>query len=239
MTTAENIKILLVEDDEAIAASIIYAIQREKFSVLHCLTGITAEDQLTLDNFSLAILDVGLPDQSGFELCRKLHASQPNLPIMFLTAHSDEIDRIVGLELGAEDYLCKPFSPRELVLRIKTILRRNHTTASNAHQNQILVHESDRKQFRFRGIDLTLTRSEYILLSTLLRQPGRVFSRDNLLTILGDVSENSGDRAIDTHIKELRAKFRAIDNLKGVDDSQEIISTHRGLGYSLNDKSLL
>ncbi len=239
MTTADNIKILLVEDDEAIAASIIYAVEREKFSVLHCLTGITAEDQLFLHDFSLAILDVGLPDQSGFELCRKLHASQLNLPIMFLTAHSDEIDRIVGLELGADDYLCKPFSPRELVLRIKTILRRNQPAAPNFIQNQLLVHDADRKQIRFRGVDLTLTRSEYMLLSSLLRQPGRVFSRDNLLNMLGDVSENSGDRAIDTHIKELRAKFRAIENLKGVTDSQEIIITHRGLGYSLNDKGLL
>jgi two-component system, OmpR family, catabolic regulation response regulator CreB len=220
--------ILLIEDDEDIAATIIYALEREHFSVNHCTTGIAAEQWWKDHPVDIAILDVGLPDQTGFELCRKLKTAHPDRPVMFLTAHNDEIDRIVGLELGAEDYLCKPFSPRELVLRIKTILRRNipqKTQASPA----LLQHDAEKMQILFHGKNLVLTKSEYLLLSGLLKQPGRVFTRDNLLDILGDTSGNSSDRAIDTHIKELRTKLRAMD------DSREFIITHRGLGYSLAD----
>jgi two-component system catabolic regulation response regulator CreB len=220
--------ILLIEDDEDIAATIIYALEREHYSVDHCTTGIAAEQSWNENPVDVAILDVGLPDQTGFELCRKLKAVHPDRPVMFLTAHNDEIDRIVGLELGAEDYLCKPFSPRELVLRIKTILRRNapqQTPVSHA----LLRHDAEKMQILFHDKNLLLTKSEYLLLGALLKQPGRVFTRDNLLDILGDTSGNSSDRAIDTHIKELRTKLRAIDS------SREFIITHRGLGYSLAD----
>lgn len=220
--------ILLIEDDEDIAATIIYAIEREQYFIHHCTTGVAAEQWWKEHPVDVAILDVGLPDQTGFELCRKLKATYPNRPVMFLTAHHDEIDRIVGLELGAEDYLCKPFSPRELVLRIKTILRR-HNPQPTQENPALLQHDAEKMQIQFHGKNLTLTKSEYLLLSGLLKQPGRVFTRDNLLDILGDVSGNSSDRAIDTHIKELRTKLRAIDN------NCEFIITHRGLGYSLAD----
>jgi two-component system catabolic regulation response regulator CreB len=220
--------ILLIEDDEDIAATIIYALEREHYSVHHCVTGIAAEQWWNEQPVDVAILDVGLPDQTGFELCRKLKAIHPHRSVMFLTAHNDEIDRIVGLELGAEDYLCKPFSPRELVLRIKTILRR-HSQSHTHELSTVLRHDAGKMQILFHGKTLILTKSEYLLLSGLLKQPGRVFTRDNMLDILGDVSGNSSDRAIDTHIKELRIKLRAID------DSREFIITHRGLGYSLAD----
>lgn len=220
--------ILLIEDDEDIAATIIYALEKEQYFIYHSTTGFTAEQWWKEHPVDVAILDVGLPDQTGFELCRKLKAAHPDRPVMFLTAHNDEIDRIVGLELGAEDYLCKPFSPRELVLRIKTILRRNNSQPIQEF-SALLRHDTEKMQIQFHGKNLTLTKSEYLLLSGLLKQPGRVFTRDNMLDILGDVSGNSSDRAIDTHIKELRTKLRAIDS------SHEFIITHRGLGYSLAD----
>jgi two-component system catabolic regulation response regulator CreB len=228
MTTNTAPHILLIEDDEDIAATIIYALERDQFVVSHCSTGIAAEQQWKEHAIDIAILDVGLPDQTGFELCRKLKATHPHRPVMFLTAHNDEIDRIVGLELGADDYLCKPFSPRELVLRIKTILRR-HTPSNANSSSAVLRHDAEKMQILFLGKAMLLTKSEYLLLSGLLKQPGRVFTRDNLLDILGDMSGNSTDRAIDTHVKELRTKLRAIDG------SREYIITHRGLGYSLID----
>ncbi|HSC75248.1 MAG TPA: two-component system response regulator CreB [Pseudomonadales bacterium] len=228
MTINSAPHILLIEDDEDIAATIIYALEREQYFIHHCTTGVAAEQWWKEHPVDIAILDVGLPDQTGFELCRKLKAAYPDRPVMFLTAHNDEIDRIVGLELGAEDYLCKPFSPRELVLRIKTILRRNNSQPAQ-ESPALLQHDAEKMQIIFHGKHLTLTKSEYLLLSGLLKQPGRVFTRDNLLDILGDVSGNSSDRAIDTHVKELRTKLRTIDS------SREFIITHRGLGYSLAD----
>lgn len=218
--------VLLVEDDEGIAESILYALGREQFKTHHCTTGIAGEQWWNAQPVDMAILDVGLPDQTGFELCRKLKTSHPDRPVMFLTAQSDEIDRIVGLELGADDYLCKPFSPRELVLRVKTILRRNSTPPSQS-DTAALRHDAAKMQVILHETVLPLTKSEYLLLCGMLKHPGRVYTRDNLLDMLGENSGQSSDRAIDTHIKELRVKLRAIDN------SREFIVTHRGLGYSL------
>ncbi len=218
--------ILLVEDDQDIAFTIIYALEKEQFLVTHCTNGVTAEQVWRERSITLAVLDVGLPDQTGFELCRKLKVLHANRPVMFLTAHSDEVDRIVGLELGADDYLCKPFSPRELVLRIKTILRRQ-TSHNPGGDLSLLRHDAEQMQIYCLDKPLSLTKSEYLLLAAFIRQPGRVFTRENMLDILGDVSGNSSDRAIDTHIKELRMKLRAID------EGRDFIITHRGLGYSL------
>lgn len=221
--------IMLVEDESAIASTIIYALEREHFHVKHFLTGIEAEQYWISYPVDLAILDVGLPDQSGFELCRKLKATHAERPVMFLTAQQDEIDRIVGLELGADDYVCKPFSPRELVLRVKTILRRHQSTNDSPVTSCKFKHDKEKKQITFKNKKLTLTKSEYLLLSAMMNHPGRVFTRDNLLDALNDTSVQSNDRAIDTHIKELRGKLRTID------ESCEAIITHRGLGYSLDE----
>ncbi len=223
-------KILLAEDDADIAATIVYALEKERYSVHHCTNGELAEGAWRDQHWDIAILDVGLPDQTGFELCRRLKSIAPDRAVMFLTAHSDEIDRIVGLELGAEDYLCKPFSPRELVLRIKTILRRQQAVIS-PHSPSVLLHDETKKLITFFNTALLLTKSEYLLLSAMLLQPGRVFTRDNLLDVLGDASGNASDRLIDTHIKEIRSKLREVNDC-------EVIITHRGLGYSLADVSL-
>lgn len=219
--------ILLVEDDIAIASTIIYALEHEHFNVKHCKTGIEAERTWKELLIKAAILDIGLPDQTGFELCRKLKLIHADRPIMFLTAQSDEIDRIVGFELGADDYLCKPFSPRELVLRVKAILRRQNIHEARPTHGR-LQHDQQKKQISYQGNKLTLTKSEYLLLSEMLQHPGRVYTRDNLLDILGGTSDQSSDRAIDTHIKELRNKLKCHSD-------HDFIITHRGLGYSLGD----
>ncbi|HEX4909143.1 MAG TPA: two-component system response regulator CreB [Permianibacter sp.] len=224
--------ILLVEDEPAIAATIIYALEQAGYRVQHCQTGHDALAAAATMQFNLFILDVGLPDQTGFSLCQTLRQQQPT-PVLFLTARNDAFDRIVGLELGADDYLGKPFSPRELVLRVQVILRRHHggeaaiANAQTLNKSPAFVHHLEQARVLFRGKLLTLTKSEYRLLATLLAQPERVFSRDQLLDALGPNAEDSGDRSIDTLIKQLRAKLRSIDA------NCDPISTHRGLGYSL------
>jgi len=217
--------ILLVEDEPAIADTLIYALERDGYHVHHCLTGQAALHRARQQRFDLFVLDVGLPDQTGFALCRALQQLRAT-PVLFLTARSDEVDRIVGLELGAEDYVTKPFSPRELVLRIKVILRRQ-ANAALAEPTTAFQHDESRAQIQFRQQPLTLTRSEYRLLVALIAQPERLFSREQLLDALGPQAEDSTDRTIDTLIKQLRAKLRVID------PDCEAITTHRGLGYSL------
>lgn len=219
--------ILLVEDEPAIAEALHYALQREGFRVQHCLTGQAALQIAQQQTFDLLILDVGLPDQTGFELCRALQAIRAT-PVLFLTARNEEVDRIVGLELGADDYVGKPFSPRELILRIKVILRRHGANGPvEASGATAFIHDSDRNQIQYRQHLLQLTRSEYLLLAALMAQPERVFSREQLLAALGPQSEDSIDRVIDTLIKQIRAKLRAVD------PDNDPITTHRGFGYSL------
>ena len=186
----------------------------------------------------LVILDVGLPDTSGFEVFRRLRAVS-DVPVVFLTARSDEIDRVVGLELGADDYIAKPFSPRELVARVRSILRRAArpvttnesvaTTSASATASASMPVQVDegRRQIRFYGHALELSRYEFGVMQTLASRPGHVFSRDALLNrVWGDATE-SLDRTVDAHVKTLRAKLKAIA------PQLEPIRTHRCTGYAL------
>ena len=221
--------VLLVEDESAIAETVVYSLQREGYAVKWVTTGRDALAALREQPFALAVLDVGLPDQSGFDLYRALQREQA-LPAVFLTARNDEIDRIVGFELGADDYVTKPFSPRELMLRVKAVLRRQ-AAATPAGSDSLFAHEPERAGMRFCGRALALTASEYRLLAYLCAKPERVFSREQLLRALGATAEASGDRAIDTLIKQIRAKLRAVRA-----DLDPIV-THRGFGYSLRLKA--
>jgi len=227
------VRILVVEDEPAIADTIVYALTTEGFAAHWSATAHDALAAATAAPFALAILDVGLPDQNGFELFRRLQQLEPAVPAIFLTARSGEIDRVVGLELGADDYVPKPFSPRELIARVRTVLRRiqrsEKPVAAAAPGRSAFVVDDERKQIRFRGRALELSRYEYRLLKVLAERPGRVYSRDELMQLAWDDPAASFDRTVDAHIKQLRAKLRAID--AGVDP----IQTHRGLGYSLRD----
>lgn len=253
-------RILIAEDESGIADTLQYVLKSDGFTPVWCATAEEAIAQFAQEPPALAILDIGLPDLNGFELFKRLQALNqamggPEVPMVFLTARSDEIDRVVGLELGADDYIAKPFSPRELVARVRTILRRSARNGAGApataaaanhgvpHQNPAqtppessqapampfsLDHE--RMQIRYYGRVLELSRYEYGLLRLLVQRPGRVFTRDELLELVWDDSSDSFDRTVDAHIKTLRAKLKAIA------PEVEPIRTLRGTGYALNEE---
>ncbi|MDQ8020660.1 MAG: two-component system response regulator CreB [Moraxellaceae bacterium] len=227
-------RILIVEDEPAIAETLVYALRTEGF-VPECVsTGQDALARLQDGGIAVVVLDVGLPDLSGFEVCRRIRATQgwQALQVMFLTARSEEIDRVLGFEIGADDYVAKPFSPREVVARIRVMLRRSAAAvpagaSSPAHGTGGLQLDEAAARISHAGRALALTRYEYLLLAHLLKHPGRVFSRDQLLDAVWGQDSDSSDRTVDTHIKTLRAKLRAAA------PEADLIATHRGLGYSL------
>ena len=219
--------ILVVEDEAAIAETITYALQTEGFTPVWITTGRAALKALKEQPVALVVLDVGLPDMSGLDVCRELRRSHA-VPVIFLTARSSEVDKIVGLELGADDYLAKPFSPRELTARIRAVLRRSNGNAGAAAPAG-WSHDEAKCRISFQGQALDLTRNEYRLLGALLAAPGRVFSRDQLMAAAWDDPGAALDRTVDAHIKTLRAKLRAV-----APDTDPIV-THRGLGYSLRE----
>jgi len=224
-------QILIVEDEPGIADTLQYALRTDGFEPAWCATGEEALARIAAAAPALVILDVGLPDASGFEVFKRIRATS-EVPVVFLTARSDEIDRVVGLELGADDYVAKPFSPRELVARVRGVLRRTGKGAgpvaapAPAAAPPIVVDEG-RMQIRYRGRLLELSRYEYGLLRTLASRPGHVFSRDTLLERVWGNDTESMDRTVDAHVKTVRAKMKAIA------PAEEPIRTHRGSGYSL------
>jgi len=216
-------RVLLVEDEPPIADTVAYALREDGFDVDHCLTAGAA--LAATGPYDLAILDVGLPDLGGFALCRELRRNA-DLPVIFLTAHAAEAERVLGFELGADDYVTKPFSPRELVARVRAVLRRAQGAAPATNANGF-EHDAEGHRIRWRGQWLDLTRYEYGLLAALIQRPGAVLSRSQLMDrVWGDALE-SGDRTVDTHVKTLRAKLHAVD------PTADPIRTHRGLGYSI------
>ena len=220
----------MVEDEASIAETIVYALQTEGFSPVWKTSGREALKALKEQAVALVVLDVGLPDMSGFDVCRELR-KQHAVPVIFLTARSSEVDKIVGLELGADDYLAKPFSPRELTARVRAVLRRSNPdrVGAGAAVPAGWKHDAAKCRISFHGKALDLTRNEYRLIAVLLASPGRVFSRDQLMTAAWDDPGASLDRTVDAHIKTLRAKLRAT-----APDADPIV-THRGLGYSLRE----
>jgi two-component system, OmpR family, catabolic regulation response regulator CreB len=219
--------ILIAEDETAIAQTVLYALRSEGFAAEHVLLGGDVAPKVRAGGIDLVLLDVGLPDITGFDVCRTLRAFS-EVPVIFLTARDGEIDRVVGLELGADDYVVKPFSPRELVARVRARLRRRvqaETATWQAHGTFEIDREG--KRIRYRGQSLDLTRYEYGLLEVLMHRPGAVLSRTQLMDRVWADALESGDRTVDTHIKTLRAKLRSMN------EQDDPIRTHRGLGYSL------
>jgi two-component system catabolic regulation response regulator CreB len=254
--------ILLVEDEQPIADSVVYALETEGFQVAHCLTAGEARSALEAATAEpcLIVLDVGLPDESGFDFCRKLRA-RSQVPVLFLTARSGEVDRVAGLEIGADDYVVKPFSPRELAARVRAVLRRAAVSNSGATEtssaaagtadlsaakesggtNSLRANgrcrspafeiDTERMRISYRGTKLELTRCEYRLLEVLTGSPGRVFSREQLMQRAWEDPASAMDRTVDAHIKSLRAKLRAVA------PQREPLVTHRGFGYSLSEEA--
>ena len=215
--------ILIIEDEPAIAETLIYACKEAGIATTHYLLGHEGVAAVRGQAFDFVVLDVGLPDMTGFEVCKQIRATS-HIPILFLTARNHEIDRIVGLEIGADDYVTKPFSPREVVARINAILRRSGKLPIETNIFQL---DETACRIQYRGQFLALTRYEYLLLKTLILQPKRVYSRDQLMDIVWAQAENTLERTVDAHIKTVRAKLRKVDA------DTEAIVTHRGMGYSL------
>lgn len=221
-------RILIVEDEKAIADTLVFALSSEHYDTTWVSSGEKAVADCRTNTYDCVLLDVGLPDINGFDVLKQLRQFS-SVPVLFLTARSDEIDRILGLEMGADDYITKPFSPREVVTRVKVVLRRTArhtesatptlTSAFSIDEAQAIIHLCEQP--------LALTRAEYLLLKVFLSQPQRVFTRAQLMSAVWDDNHPSDERAIDTHIKTLRAKLRAVDA------NTTYIHTHRGLGYSL------
>jgi two-component system catabolic regulation response regulator CreB len=225
--------ILIVEDEMSIADTLVFALGGEGFATHWVRLGSEAIDCVQRGMASMVILDVGLPDMSGFEVCKAIRRHS-EVPILFLTARAEEIDRVVGLEIGADDYVVKPFSPREVAARVRAILKRTRANAAAAPVAAAAAappqpaFELDvvRLQIRHLGAPLELTAHEYRLFAHLLAHPERVFSRQQLLDAIGAGSDPVYERNVDGHIKSLRAKLRAVA------PERDPIQTHRGFGYS-------
>lgn len=223
--------ILIIEDERSIADTLVHAVEREGFRAEWHERGLDGLERLRRGGCDLLVLDVGLPDVSGFELCKSIR-NFSSVPIIFLTARADEIDRIVGLEIGGDDYVTKPFSPRELGARIKSVLRRSGGEAAareGAPERRNLLIDEERLQASYKGKKLELTRYEFGLLALLARSPGRVYSREALMRAVWGDDSPSLDRTVDAHVKSVRAKFRELE------DGADPILTHRGTGYALRD----
>src|SRR5471030_3374086 len=195
--------ILIVEDEAAIADTLIFALQGEGFTTTWVSLGEAALEHQRQTPADLIILDIGLPDISGFETCKQLRRFS-EVPVIFLSARDGEIDRVVGLEIGADDYVVKPFSPREVAARVRAILKRMAPRAVAEVSPVLFRVDSERVQISYRGEPLSLTRHEFRLLQCLLEQPERVFSRELLLDALGVPADAGYERSIDSRSEERR-----------------------------------
>jgi DNA-binding response OmpR family regulator len=224
--------ILIVEDDRNIAALVETYLGRAGFEPIVAHDGPQGLELLRRHKPGFVVLDLMLPGVDGWDLCREIR-KQSDVPILILTAREEELDRILGFSLGADDYVVKPFSPRELVERVKAILRRTRpaTPAADARlRHGPLVVETDKHKVTLDGRPVSLTPSEYTLLQTLMSAPGRVFSRDTLLGHLHRHGEAVVDRVIDVHIGKLRQKIEA-------DPSRpRFVLTVRGVGYRFAER---
>jgi two-component system, OmpR family, catabolic regulation response regulator CreB len=220
-----NGRVLIVEDDPDIREMVAEYLGGQGYEVDQAESGSDMRETIERHLPDVVLLDVRLPGEDGLTLARYLR-ERYDVGIIMVTAANGVVDRVVGLEIGADDYVTKPFSPRELVARVRVVLRRGQGGGIPA-STKAFEHDAEGHRIRYRGHLLDLTRYEYGLLAALLQRPGAVLSRSQLMDrVWGDALE-SGDRTIDTHIKTLRAKLRVVA------PDEDPIRTHRGLGYSL------
>ena len=221
-------QVLLVEDEPTIADTVIYALESENLGCTWVGTGGEAVAHLREQQPDLVLLDIGLPDQTGFDVCRQLREIS-NVPILFLTSRHSEIDQVLGLELGADDYITKPFSPRVLTARVRAHLRRGAPALSpvkEPSESDLPIDNAEAQVISLQGIALDLSRYEYGIFALLLKHPGRVYSREQLMQQVWENPDESFDRTVDTHIKTIRQKIKAVD------PTLDPIKTRRGVGYS-------
>ena len=222
-------RILIVEDDRSIAKLVKFNLEKAGYEGTIASTGEKALEALNDQPVDLIILDIMLPGMDGFGICRAIKEKLKNIPIIMLTAKGEEVDRIVGLELGADDYIVKPFSPRELVLRVKAILKRGKTESIKKDvlmEGEVAI-DIPKHKITVKDKIIELTQMEFKLLVTLIERRGRVQTRDRLLSDVWDMDTNVDTRTIDTHVKRLREKLGK---------SGSLIETVRGLGYKFKDE---
>lgn len=226
-------RLLLVDDEQHIADVVVYIMEENGFDVAVALDGDTGLRKFKEGRPDLVILDLNLPGMSGLDLFKEMRRLRPEAPVVMLTSRGEEIDRVLGLELGADDYVTKPFSPRELAARVKAVLRRTEKPVEAGAERR-LTHgpiELDEASFSltYFGKHLPLTRAEFKFVESLVRHPARVFTRDMLIERIYDGEHVVTDRSIDAYVKRLRKKFAEIR--KTIDP----IETVHGLGYKLNE----
>jgi DNA-binding response OmpR family regulator len=222
-------RVLIVDDEPRITEVLRVYLEREGFQVADASSGKQAIERAASYKPDLIILDLNLPDMDGLEVCRTIRKSS-NVPIIMLTGRGEEVDRIVGLEIGADDYVTKPFSAREVVARVRAVLRRQGQAPPAAPAAKIgnLTIDTERYEATCKGGRLDLTTTEFKLLATLAESPGRVYSRSNLLDAVQGIDFEGYERTIDAHIKNLRQKIAANPDSCGCH-----IETVRGVGYKL------
>lgn len=223
-------RILLVEDEADMAAIVIDYLRHAGYEVEHLRHGREALDRMLRSPPDLTLLDIMLPGLDGLNILRQFR-THSQLPVILLTARVEEMDRLLGLELGADDYICKPFAPREVVARVKAVLRRSSATGPSGAASQRLVLLPEQGRATLNGTALPLTRRELQLLQALMRQPGRLYSRSQLLEMACADTLDVNERAIDSHIKNLRKK------LKAADDGHEWIRSVYGVGFAFEPDS--
>lgn len=216
--------ILVVEDEPKLGQLLVDYLQAANYRTHHLMRGDEVLEWVKATPPDMILLDLMLPGMDGLTLCKEIRRFS-ELPVMMVTAKTEEIDRLLGLEIGADDYICKPFSPREVVARVKTILKRCKSTPEEAQEASLLLVDEGRFQASWCGHILDLTPAEFRLLKTLAQEPGKVFSREMLLNHLYDDYRVVTDRTIDSHIKNLRRKLEAQDA------DQPFIRAVYGMGY--------
>ncbi|MEC7381220.1 MAG: response regulator transcription factor [Pseudomonadota bacterium] len=228
------VKICLIDDDQNILASLSLALKSEKFDVETFSDGISGLEALSNDTFDIAILDIKMPRLDGLEVLQRLR-NESDIPVIFLTSKDDEIDQLLGLKMGADDYITKPFSQKLLIERVKTILRRSSgENISDPSNKKALIERGDlllnldRHECQWKDERIKLTVTEFLILENLVNRPGYVKNRDQLMSAAYTEDIYVDDRTIDSHIKRIRRKFKSIDK------DFNSIETLYGVGYRFN-----
>ncbi len=219
-------RILVVDDDPHIREVICFALEKADMQAIVAKDGSDALAVFAAQNPDLIVLDIGMPEMDGLEVCRQLRKTS-NIPILFLSARDEEIDRILGLEIGGDDYVTKPFSPRELVARVNVILKRANLSPKENSVAEVLSHglliiDTQRHQAHFNSDLLSLTSIEFSILRAFLKRPGFIFTREQIMNAAYEVTTHVSDRTIDSHIRNIRAKLarhncsNALDTVHGV-----------------------
>jgi DNA-binding response OmpR family regulator len=226
--------ILLVDDEDSVRKVLAFPLERDGYVVVQAADGEEALERFAAQRIDLVVLDIMLPKLDGLEVCKRLRAGS-SVPIIMLTARDDELDKVIGLELGADDYITKPFSIREFRSRVRALLRRSRTTPGTDPAAELIEHEGlvidiPRRQVLAHGVPVQLTYVEFELLRTLAATPGRVFSRRMLLEALWKSADYRDPRTIDVHVRHLREKLEAEPR------TPEYILTVRGVGYRFRDR---